>query len=395
MDSVGTLLNAFEPLHHRKRENPLSLSKTEIFRWRVMRCQLEEYLFQRPRDPARDTREHLRVPVSFRVKYRVEGKTKHEYLTVLGEGGCFITTEDVYPVGSVLDLAVYTEDGRELFKVTGRVVWSSQACTTAPPEPGMGLRFIDIAPEQKQHINQTVDAELRRSLLETRRFGRMDVKLAVLLTTSSQLIVKATTSDLSIGGMFIECSEAIRRGETLPFQLLMPGGLPALLGSAEVVHAVQQKLGRRHPGYGLRFSDVRLEDKQIIRMFMSRQLADEGRAPPAGKRRHPRLRRKFKLRFQAVNTFGSTDVLDISQGGVFIQTREPPPIDSRMAITLVHPDSQQVLSLGGRVLRVVPADPQHPYQVPGIGIIFDTLDERKQQQLRLFLKDLILMEGPA
>ncbi len=395
MDSVITLLNAFEPLHQRKRANPLSLSKTELGRWRVMRCQLEEYLFQRPRDPARDTREHLRVPVMLRTQYRVEGKYRNENLTVLGEGGCFISTSEVFPVGTSLDMIIHAGDGGELFKVLARVVWSSLACVSPPPEPGMGVSFIDLTQEQRQQLNQMVDVELKRCLLETRRFGRMDVKLAVLLTTQSQMMVKATTADLSIGGMFIECAQSIQAGETLQFQLLMPGGLPALLGSARVVHSAQQHQGKRQPGYGLRFSDMRLEDKQVIRMFMSRQLADETRQPAAGHRRHPRLRRKFKLRFQAVNTFGSTDVHDISQGGLFIQTREPPPIGSRLAITLIHPDSQQTLSLGGRVQRVVPVDPQHPHKVPGIGITFDPLDERKQQQLRQFLKDLILMEGPA
>jgi hypothetical protein len=68
MDEDISLLEAFDGLNERKRRDPDSLSKLEKARWRMMRCQIEEALFQQTRDPAKDTREFLRVPLSMKVR---------------------------------------------------------------------------------------------------------------------------------------------------------------------------------------------------------------------------------------------------------------------------------------------------------------------------------------
>ena len=104
MDEHATLLEAFDGLNERKRLDPDGLSKLEKARWRMMRCQIEEALFQQTRDPAKDTREFLRVPISMQVRYEHGGKAHERFLTVLGEGGLFISAPDPAPKGTILKI---------------------------------------------------------------------------------------------------------------------------------------------------------------------------------------------------------------------------------------------------------------------------------------------------
>ncbi len=392
MDEDISLLEAFDGLNERKRQDPDSLSKLEKARWRMMRCQIEEALFQQTRDPAKDTREFLRVPLSMKVHCEYNGKTSERYLTVLGEGGLFVSTTEPAPKGTILMLEGLPVGGGEPFRVKGEVVWSN---VKGPEEQhGMGVKFIDLSQDQKERIYTLVDDTVRQGLLERRRYARIDTRLDLNLEHGLRTI-KLQTHDLSLGGLFAACDLPVQVGSKLRFELRVPGGLPAVKGIARAVHLAEKISQGQRKGVGVAFMELGLENKGIIRNYMAKRVTGEIRHAADEPRRHARLMRRIKLRFQAVNGFGTTDARDISGGGVFMQSRQPPPLGSRVELGLIDPATLKTLDLAGKVVRVLQADPQSPHSVPGVGLAFEEVSQIKQEQLDEFLRNLVNHETTA
>jgi Tfp pilus assembly protein PilZ len=387
IDTFEGLLKAFESLNQRKRNNPDCLSASEKARWRVMRCQIEEALFQVPRDPAKDTREFLRVPVSILVRYRVDGRLTKRRLTVLGEGGLFISSKDFLPMGAELEIEVIPAGGPAQFAVRGQVVWTCRMGN--PDESGMGIKFIDLTDPVKHHIYTLVDETLRKDLIERRKFSRVDAGLGVHVFAPERP-VDLRTSDIGIGGMLMSWAYPAPVRDHLQFELQLPGNQAPIKGMAEVARLVEKPWWRRSGSLGVRFTDLSRQGQDEIQAYLGSQAA--GHLPARGSERRvfARVKRRIKLRFIASNSFGTTDTRDISGSGVFLQTRQPPGWGSLIEITLSQPGSAETLSLPGRVVRVVHTDPQKPNRVPGVGVAFENMSEMRLSILRAFLKDFVL-----
>ncbi len=74
----------------------------------------------------------------------------------LGEGGMFIKREGPYPVGAMLGLRFSLGKRSTAFRVRGEVVY---AFSTGGEGvfPGMGIRFVDLAPEQQARISSYIE----------------------------------------------------------------------------------------------------------------------------------------------------------------------------------------------------------------------------------------------
>lgn len=106
-------------------------------------------------------------------------------------------------------------------------------------------------------------------------------------------------------------------------------------------------------------------------------------------RRHTR----FETRDKVVVQLAGRDELralytrDISKGGLFVTTDDPPPIGSQLRVTLETPDGTMVLS--GRVVHVMtPAQVQASGADPGVGVQFDDLDRKTTQLLERYIEGL-------
>lgn len=389
MDEHASLLEAFDGLNERKRRDPDSLTKLEKARWRMMRCQIEEALFQQTRDPAKDTREFLRVPISMKVRYEYNNRASERFLAVLGEGGLFVSAPDPAPKGSILIFEGLPIGTGESFRVKGEVVWSN---VKGPEDKhGMGVKFINLSQEQKELIYTLVDDTVRQGLLERRRYARIDTRLEVNLEHGLRTI-KLQTHDLSLGGMFAACDLPVQVDSTLRFDLRVPGGLPAVKGLAKAVHLAEKISQGQRKGVGVSFEELGVENKGIIRNYMVKRVTGEIRHAADEPRKHARLMRRIKLRFQAATGFGTTDARDISGGGLFMQSRQQPPLGSQVELGLIDPATLKTLELTGKVVRVIQSNPQNPHSVPGVGLAFDDISHLKQENLDEFLRNLVNLE---
>jgi uncharacterized protein (TIGR02266 family) len=219
----------------------------------------------------------------------------------------------------------------------------------------------------------------------------VDTDLGVLLPGSNS-IARIRAEDLGIGGMLLTWADGKPREDKLSFVLKLPETRTPVQGTAEIIRMAPRPWWRRSGGLGVRFLDLKEKGLADIVDYLSRQAS--GKIPIRGgeRRVHARVKRRLKLRFLASNSFGTTDARDISRGGVFLQTRRPPPWGSLIEISLIQPGTGETLTLPGRVVRVVHADPRRTGIVPGVGVAFEDLSEMRISLLQEFLRDYALAE---
>jgi len=386
-----SLLQAFEQLAARKRAGE-DLGPEDRERWRCVRGELEGVLFHGPADPNADRREHLRVPVAMRVRYWSADELRDRYVRVLGEGGLFVATDEPLPVGSPVELEIDLVRRGLRLELKGEV--ASVQSDGDPTQRGMGVRFVDLTWEQKTVLYDLVDDSLRQSLLERRRYTRLDSRLqARFLWSEGSFILP--TADLSPNGLFVATEHLMLPGERAKLLLLVPGRENPVRAVSEVIRVVEAPLPGLPTGLGLRFVMIDPAGRRAILDYMvDRVLNRFGPVDPrAEARAQPRLKRRIPVRYTIAEQEGRTYTRDLSGNGIFLQSYEPPAVGTEVQLVLQHPDNGQRLPLDGRVVRVVSHDPHQPHRVPGAGVRYAVLSPEQRERLSEFMREFILLES--
>jgi type IV pilus assembly protein PilZ len=105
------------------------------------------------------------------------------------------------------------------------------------------------------------------------------------------------------------------------------------------------------------------------------------------KRRAARLHHEIAVAYRSVGSFLTDWATNISQGGLFINTRTPLPVGTAVRILIQLPGSALPHDLQGRVTRVS-AFGNLANQVPGMAIEFIGVDEARRRDLELFVDRL-------
>ena len=105
------------------------------------------------------------------------------------------------------------------------------------------------------------------------------------------------------------------------------------------------------------------------------------------KRRATRLHHEIPVAYRSVGSFLSDWATNISQGGLFINTRKPLPVGTPVTIIVQLPGAKFPCELAGRVTRITEFD-NKANMVPGMGIEFTEVDEDKRKQIESFVARL-------
>lgn len=107
-------------------------------------------------------RKDLRAPVSLRIRYSESGGQSREAFTAfLGTGGCFILSTDPPGIGSRLRLEFTLPTLQRPMHLNGKVAWRRTEFRGSR-QAGCGVEFGILSREDKQAIQQFVDAVLKR-----------------------------------------------------------------------------------------------------------------------------------------------------------------------------------------------------------------------------------------
>lgn len=104
-----------------------------------------------------------------------------------------------------------------------------------------------------------------------------------------------------------------------------------------------------------------------------------------GKRTPVTLKIKFKS--ETLEQFIERYAVDVSQGGIFIRTKEPLAVGTQMKFEFQLRDASPLIAGEGTVVWTRENDPSRPTIAPGMGVRFDRLAEGSQGILERILAD--------
>ncbi|MCX5859112.1 MAG: TIGR02266 family protein [Proteobacteria bacterium] len=106
----------------------------------------------------------------------------------------------------------------------------------------------------------------------------------------------------------------------------------------------------------------------------------------SNKRLEKRLPIQLDVRYQSLEGFISDYSMNISQGGLFISTRNPLPLGTRIALKVGFPDAEVPLNIEGEVVWVSEYDKKSKSNlIPGMGIQFRNLDNLEKKRIEDFI----------
>jgi uncharacterized protein (TIGR02266 family) len=76
----------------------------------------------------------------------------------LSEGGLFIATHLIKPIGTPISVTLKLPNSTAAFTASGTVRWIRQYSVTSDTDPGMGVRFEEVTPEQTALIREFLAA---------------------------------------------------------------------------------------------------------------------------------------------------------------------------------------------------------------------------------------------
>ena len=103
-------------------------------------------------------------------------------------------------------------------------------------------------------------------------------------------------------------------------------------------------------------------------------------------RRDDRLQHEILVAYRTVAGFMTDWAVNISKGGLFVNTRSPLEVGSEVKLILSLPDGNSSFDLIGRVSWVTPTSAGGP--APGMGIEFLDVNPEKRARLEAFVEKL-------
>lgn len=116
-------------------------------------------------------------------------------------------------------------------------------------------------------------------------------------------------------------------------------------------------------------------------------MADPSSKPPAVAPRPPRLEYELPVAYRTVSGFVTDWAVNISRGGLFINTQKPLPVGTHVKLIVSLPGTEFPFDMTGRVTRVNESHAANN-QVPGMAIEFVGVDEEKRIRLEEFVERL-------
>src|SRR5574341_635365 len=105
------------------------------------------------------------------------------------------------------------------------------------------------------------------------------------------------------------------------------------------------------------------------------------------KRKAARLHHELPVAYRSVGSFLTDWATNISQGGLFINTRRPLPVGTQVKIIIQLPSAEFPFEIVGRVTRVTEFD-NHANMVPGMAVEFTDIDTAKREKIEAFVAKL-------
>jgi uncharacterized protein (TIGR02266 family) len=198
---------------------------------------------------------------------------------------------------------------------------------------------------------------------------------------SDGVAVQSTSRELSPLGIAVRSLAPPQVGARVSMALYLPN---TAVPEVAIGRVAQAKSGL--PGDAGFWADFIVVDPQA-RMRISNLLSDRDQHD-GNKRGFPRLPVTLGVRYRTAGEFVLEHATNISRGGIFIQTDDPPAMDAAVQVELQLPDDPAIVTTNGIVVHRQLAVGG---KAPGVGVQFvdasDAFRERIDRYMDTLVKD--------
>ena len=216
--------------------------------------------------------------------------------------------------------------------------------------------------------------------------------------------VQTTTIEISGDRVLIRCFELPLPGTNLELRLYLPGSRePLHLAAVVREHAssVQEPgiwaefLGASE-AQRARILDLIARPKRAAESVPIGAMALHPRPQEDPRRAFPRYNANFAIRFATVQDFVLEYAANISAGGVFVHTEQPPPLKTVVQVEMELPGSDSPVPARGLVVhRVTKEDAEQKGTLPGVGVQFMDADDEFRQRIEAAIAHILDQEQAA
>jgi uncharacterized protein (TIGR02266 family) len=230
---------------------------------------------------------------------------------------------------------------------------------------------------------------------------RAPIVFPVRVSTGAH-VVQTTTREVSVDGVFICSLRPPKPGTQISLKLYLPRAQQV----EEVTAIVREIRAAPEGGYWAEFVNLQESLRSGIANLLERRAraAAAGPGAPIGafavarktpvvdpRRAFPRVEARFRVRFGNVQDFVLEYAANISAGGVFVETENPPELRSVVTVSMELPDGGTPVEAKGMVVhRVLPHEAKQRKTAAGAGVQFvdasDEFRERIDRAIEFILK---------
>jgi uncharacterized protein (TIGR02266 family) len=213
---------------------------------------------------------------------------------------------------------------------------------------------------------------------------------------------QVTTRALTLEGAFLRCSEPQRAGTSLALRIYFPAGSPF-----DVSGRVDERLGpSSEAGFWVRFDLVAPQLRErIAKLLGGSGPQAPGQAPAPAKvpkggipaartgveaRCTARVEARLRVQFRTAAALRREMSVNISAGGLFIETDQPPPMRELVLVSIELPagssGEQRPIEVQAEIVhRVTPDQAKATGRPAGVGVQFVGGDDSFRERLDAFL----------
>ena len=212
--------------------------------------------------------------------------------------------------------------------------------------------------------------------------------------------MQTTTSRIGAEGVFVRALISPKEGSRVTLSLSLPGS-PRPLDATGTVASSGVEPAREH-GFWVRFEQVSEEARSFLEVLLRSKGA---RSPPPqalrapapsrgdGGRAYARVPARVRVGWKTAREFLVAHSENISRGGIFIASDNPPPLRETLELSLDLPDGKGPVKTHAEVVhRVTPEEARASGRTAGAGLQFVGADDEFRQRLDACVAALLAQE---
>ncbi|HEY6912964.1 MAG TPA: PilZ domain-containing protein [Myxococcales bacterium] len=212
------------------------------------------------------------------------------------------------------------------------------------------------------------------------------------------LSMQTTSSRIGSEGVFVRCLVSPREGARVMVALTLPGNARPVEAAGTVTERAHGNAPGKESGFWVQFEALSGEAQAALDAL----LRDRGMGPPPAaakpappapariERGFPRVQTRLQVGWSSPREFLVAYSENISRGGIFVATQNPPPVREMVELLLELPDGQAPAKTSAEVVQCVTAEQARATgRTAGAGLQFIGGDEDFRRRVDACIEHLL------